>query len=274
MSYETNQIWSLVILILLLCMIGATIAIILVLNQNKFHFNKKLLKVESDFQENMLITRIEIQEQTFKHIAREIHDHIGQRLTMARLQINQLGDAVSILHHEKLFEASNMIEEAIADLKQLSRSITANVIREEGLLSALQIEVNRVKKIIPIEIELAITKEEESPFMPEENELIIYRILQEALQNIIKHAEARSVLIEMIYNNHNLTMRICDNGRGFDPVANTQKNNFEKSGLSNLKKRAEMLSGNFRIESEPGKGTSLIFQFPHQPTNPDHAAKQ
>jgi signal transduction histidine kinase len=185
-----------------------------------------------------------------------------------------VGDAVSILHHEKLFEASNMIEEAIADLKQLSRSITANVIREEGLLSALQIEVNRVKKILPIEIELAITKEEESPFMPEENELIIYRIVQEALQNIIKHADARSVLIEMIYNNHNLTMRICDNGRGFDPVANTQKNNFEKSGLSNLKKRAEMLSGNFRIESEPGKGTSLIFQFPHQPTNPDHAAKQ
>lgn len=266
-----------VILLILVIIITMSILFIITLlyikkEKQKHAYEIDLLKVKN--QKDILNTRLEIQEQTFKHIAREIHDHIGQRLTMARLQINQLGDAVSILHHEKLFEASNMIEEAIADLKQLSRSITANVIREEGLLSALQIEVNRVKKIVPIEIELAITKEEESPFMPEENELIIYRIVQEAMQNIIKHADARSVLIEMIYNKHNLTMRICDNGRGFDPVANTQKNNFEKSGLSNLKKRAEMLSGNFRIESEPGKGTSLIFQFPHQPTTPDYAAKQ
>ena len=262
MPNETNQIWGLVILIILLCILGASIAIVLILNQNKFHFNKKLLKVELDFQESMLLTRIEIQEQTFHHVAREIHDHIGQRLTMARLQVNQVANHVGKLENEKLLEASNMIEEAIGDLKHLSRSITANLIRDEGLLSALEVEINRIKKFVPLQIKLHISKEQEPPFMPEENELIIYRIVQEAIQNIIKHAEATQVDIKLIFTEKNLNMNIHDNGKGFDYSFFKGEKLNGKSGLSNLKKRADLLLGSFQIESNPHQGTSLIFQFP------------
>ena len=268
MPNEANQIWSLVILILLICIIGASVAIVLILNQKKFHFNKKLLKVELEFQENMLLTKIEIQEQTFNHIAREIHDHIGQRLSMARLQINQLEDNIRETNQEKLIEASKLIEEAIADLKKLSRSITADVIKEEGLLAALQIEINRIKKIVPtLDIVLEIKKEEAPPFMSEENELIIYRIFQESLQNILKHALASSVYVQMIYDNSELYMIIRDNGIGFNLTESVKKNEFTKSGLTNLKKRAELLNGSFQIESAHGKGTSLIFQIPHNRTS-------
>lgn len=273
MSNETNQIWSLVILIILLCILGASVTIILILNQKKFHFNKKLLKVESDFQESMLLAKIEIQEQTFNHIAREVHDHIGQRLTMARLQINQVSDHINQPDNEKLFNASNMIEEAIADLKHLSRSLTANLIRDEGLISALQVEIDRVKKILPIEISIEINKDENAPFMPEENELIIYRIVQESMQNILKHAEATRVYIKMTYSHEYLHMTIHDNGKGFDSQAYMGKNYFSKSGISNLKKRAEILSGSFLIESGASQGTTLIFQFPHNNTSPLYAAK-
>jgi two-component system NarL family sensor kinase len=262
MSNETNQIWGLVILIILLCILGASIAIILILNQKKFHFNKKLLKVESEFQESMLLTKIEIQEQTFHHIAREIHDHIGQRLTMARLQVNQAAYNTDKFENEKLLEASYMIEEAIADLKHLSRSITANLIRDEGLLSALQMEIDRVKKIVPIDIELVINKEDDPPFMTEENELIIYRIIQEALQNIMKHSEANKVDIQMTYNNKYLNMIIRDNGKGFEQLAYKTKSDAGNSGLANLKKRTELLCGSFHIDSKPDEGTTLVFQFP------------
>ena len=154
MLSEKYQIWGLIILIILLFILGASISIIFILNQKKFHFNKRLLKVESEFQKNMLLTQIEMQEQTFQQVSREIHDHIGQRLTLARLYINSLIKNVDTSQLEAMHESSALIEEAIRDLKNLSRSLTANVIRDEGLLQALKMEIERVSKITSLQIDL------------------------------------------------------------------------------------------------------------------------
>jgi two-component system NarL family sensor kinase len=274
MFSEKYQIWGLVLLIILLITIGAVISIVLILNQKKFHFNKKLSKVESDFHENMLITRIEIQEQTFNQISREIHDHIGQRLTLARLYVNELAPKIDGSELELLYESSSMIEEAIRDLKSLSRSLTANIIQTEGLIPALQLEINRVKKITQTAIELQIVHDEKIPFMHEEKELIIYRIIQEALQNIIRHAEATHVLICFIFKNEFLELTIQDNGKGFNPDDFKRNQSMQSSGLTNLKKRAEMLNGEFHITSSLGTGTTLSFKFSYSTNQISHASNQ
>lgn len=274
MFSEKYQIWGLVLLIILLITIGAVISIILTLNQKKFHFNKKLSKVESDFHENMLITRIEIQEQTFNQISREIHDHIGQRLTLARLYVNELAPKIDGPELEILYESSSMIEEAIRDLKSLSRSLTANIIQTEGLIPALQLEINRVKKITQTAIELQIIHDEKIPFMHEEKELIIYRIIQESLQNIIRHADASHVLISFIFKNNLLELTIQDNGKGFNQDDFQRNRSSISSGLSNLKKRAEMLNGEFNINSSLGTGTTLSFKFSYSTNQNYHATNQ
>ncbi|MFN5333756.1 MAG: sensor histidine kinase [Bacteroidota bacterium] len=276
MDSQTFDLVNTVIILILIIVFTMSILFIITLlyirkEKQKHLYEIDLLKINN--QKSFLSTKLEIQEQTFHHVAREIHDHIGQRLTMARLQVNQVAKHVDELKNEKLLEASNMIEEAIGDLKHLSRSITANLIRDEGLLAAIQLEINRLQKFVPLEINLHINKEQEPPFMPEENELIIYRIVQEAIQNILKHAEATQVEIKMVYSEKHLDMSISDNGIGFDTSFYKEKNNAGKSGLSNLKKRAELLLGSLHIESKPNQGTSLLFQFPHN-TIPVYAANQ
>jgi two-component system NarL family sensor kinase len=263
MYSEKLQAWGLIFLIILLFILGGLITIVFILHQKKFHFNKKLLKVESEFQKSTLLTQLEIQEQTFRQISREIHDHIGQRLTLARLYINKLSGSIPQKEFEAISESSILIEEAIGDLKNLSRSLTANVIRDEGLLHAMQLETKRVSKITGLKID--IETNDELPFLSVENELIIFRIIQESLQNIIRHAEASTVHILYIYSSGELLLNIRDDGKGFDPLIQQAQIKLKKSsGLENLKKRADLLHGDFNIHSGSGKGTLLKFRFPYQ----------
>ena len=236
--------------------------------KEKHKYDLELLKIEN--QKFILNTQLEIQEQTFSQISREIHDHIGQRLTLARLYINGLSESINKYHMDALKESSALIEEAIGDLKHLSRSLTANIIRDEGLFQALKLEIERVCKITSLRIEMYYA--DNLPFLSLENELIIYRIIQEAIQNIIKHAKATLVNISLSFSNNILFLEIRDNGKGFDLSAFRSTPKPHKSGLENLKKRATMLQGEFDISSEEGKGTFLQFRFPNQQKLTPYAA--
>ena len=212
----------------------------------------------------MLLTQLEIQEQTFQQISREIHDHIGQRLSLARLYINKYSTHSESEQLEVIHESSSLIEEAISDLKQLSKSLTANLIRDEGLLHALQFEVSRICKVIPIKITLDQTGD--LPFMDVENELILFRIIQESLQNIIRHAEASRVNIHLIHSSEQLSLFIADDGKGFDLQVQATPKPGKGAGLSNMRNRAALMNGEMKISTQPGQGTTLQFIFP-QPTH-------
>jgi two-component system NarL family sensor kinase len=273
---EINLITTVIILIIIIIITMSILIIIILLFYRK---EKEKHKYEIDYlnvqnQKYLLGTRLEIQEQTFNQISREIHDHIGQRLTLARLYVNELAPKIDGPELDILHESSSMIEEAIRDLKSLSRSLTANIIQTEGLIPALQLEINRIKKITQTAIELQIVHDEKIPFMHEEKELIIYRIIQEALQNIIRHADASNVLICFIFKNNLLELTIQDNGKGFNQDDFKRNRSTQSSGLINLKKRAEMLNGQFNITSSLGKGTTLSFQFSYSTNQNSHADNQ
>ncbi len=269
---EIKLITTVIFLILIIIIVMSILLVIILLfykkEKEKHKYELELLKIEN--QKIILNTQLEIQEQTFSQISREIHDHIGQRLTLARLYINGL--SVSINKHQKdvLKESSTLIEEAIGDLKHLSRSLTANIIRDEGLLQALKLEIERVSKITSLGIEMYYA--DNLPFLSMENELIVYRIIQEAIQNIIKHAKATHVNISLSFSNNILLLEIRDNGKGFDLSAFKAAPKSQKSGLENLKKRASLLQGEFDIHSEEGKGTFLQFRIPIQQKLTPYAA--
>ena len=263
-SKEIDLISTVIFLILIVIIIMSILIIILLIynkkEKEKLEYEIELINVNS--QKNLLKTQLEIQEQTFQQISREIHDHIGQRLTLARLYINQLATNISEKKLDAMNESSSLIEEAIGDLKQLSRSLTANLIKDEGLLHALEFEITRVSRVISIEINL--NHEGDLPFMPLDNEIVIYRILQESLQNVIRHAEATRVDIHLKHSTEALTLIIEDNGKGFNPELIANRKQGTNSGLSNMKTRAELLQGMMHIVSKEGSGTTLQFTFPNQ----------
>ncbi len=247
------------------------LGVIFVLNQRRFSFDKKLKKIEIEFQQNMLLSQLEIQEQTFNYISQEIHDHIGQRLTLARFYLNSRKER-SIQESEELLDVSaNLIGEAISDLKFLSRSLTSDFIKEEGLIRATSLEAERISKLTNLQV--TVKAEGNTQFLPTDTELIIFRIVQEALQNIIKHAHASEVGILLKYETSSLHLSVTDNGQGFNIQHTNIQTNGKQSGLANIKKRAELLNVSFHIHSSPGQGVCINIQLPIHNTNIHEAKK-
>ena len=146
MQTEFKIIAEIFFFICTFCIICTTLLIIFTLYQRKFKFSKQMEVVQQEHQKNLLTAQLEMQEQTFQHISQEIHDHIGQRLTLARLYLNSRNQHDAEAQDELIEQSAALIETAIDDLKQLSRSLTADLITDFGLIKAVQVETERLSK--------------------------------------------------------------------------------------------------------------------------------
>ena len=227
--------------------------------KQKVSMQNEIILVKEIHERTMLSTQLEIQEQTFGHISREIHDHVGQRLTLARFYLSSLKEKDTAGVMSLAESASQLIGEAITDLKQLSRSLTSSVIEDNGLLYALEQEIERISRLVSWKLTLQV--DGDSKFISTDSELIIFRIVQEALQNIIKYAEPQEVRITFDFSTKQVALIIQDDGKGFDPMQ-VKQNAGSKSGLANMKKRSLLLTGSMDLQSSPGAGTTLSFIFP------------
>lgn len=232
------------------------IAIIIYRYQQKQHmYLKDVDQLKAIHKTNLLQTQIEIQEQTFQNISREIHDNIGQKLTLAKLHLNTLENSKSGQNDEKIQNAVNMIGEAINDLSDLSRSMSADLVLQNGLLKALEFETSQLSKLGLFKINLNVS--ELTFFLEPHSELTIFRIAQEAINNILKHSSASEIDITLIYSSSLLTMEIKDNGIGFQINRNLKGN-----GLPNMNKRAELLGGLCVVSNNENQGTCITIKIP------------
>jgi signal transduction histidine kinase len=202
---------------------------------------------------------IAAQEDERKRIARELHDSTSQSLTSLLIGLRTLGDTVNtpaINHH--VDELRGIAAGTLEDVHALAFQLRPSVLDDLGLPEALRRHVNDCRKRYPLEIDLAIHGLDER--LPPEIETALYRIIQEALTNIVRHAGAQtaSILVERM-SDKVLTI-IDDDGSGFDPgFINASDGHL---GLYGIRERAELLSGELVIESEPGSGTSLFVEIP------------
>jgi signal transduction histidine kinase len=219
--------------------------------------NERLIQnLKNEFEKDILQAQIEIQEQTFAEISRDVHDNINLTLTLAKLKLNTVEKKLPDLN-DPIF----LISKAINDLSDLSRSMNSDIIKDCGLLSALSIEVSRIKKLETLNVILEI---QGTPvFLESQRELYIFRIIQEALHNTLKHAKAKSVLIQMNFSPTLLKIEIKDDGQGIPGnLKNTNVGSYPTSGFRNMQKRMALLKGNFSVSSEQGKGTKLLLTLP------------
>jgi signal transduction histidine kinase len=207
----------------------------------------KLTKIEAGFQQEILKAQLEIQERTFESISQEIHDNIGQILMVIKLHLNSFDVEVS----EKIATARDLVGKVIKDLRNLSKSINGNNIIELGLLNAIQNELKLLQQSGAMETSFQSLGE---PFIwDSKKELILFRIVQEAIHNVIKHANASEVKVMANFENQIFELIVLDNGVGFDLE---RKNSFG-NGLKNMENRCKLIGGIFNVISENQKGTSI-----------------
>lgn len=246
------------IFILLLILLIAFITFLF--NRRHLDHRRRIETLKSDFEKTLLSTQLEIQEHTFQNISREIHDNIGLSLTLAKLNLNTLSWNNISTTKEKIIGSIEFISKAIEDLSYISKTLNTAFIEENGLLTALDVEIKKIKKLGVFQVQFEVLG---SPvYMITQKELVIFRIVQEVLHNSIKHAQATVLRIFLNYMEEKVVVEIDDNGKGFE----NKQSEFIKNkgtGLLNIVKRTSLIDGICRITSEPSKGTKVTMEIPY-----------
>lgn len=218
--------------------------------------------LNKEIETQMLQTQLEIQEQTLEKISQEIHDNIGQTLSFVKLSMNTININNTEQTESRLTESKELITKAIHDLRNLSKSLNTDFIKETGLIASIHYLLSYLEKTGAYATHFTTTGTEFN-FKPD-TEIILFRIIQELLNNIVKHAMADKVTILLAYAEEALSITVADNGKGFDPKVLTDKPQSKGLGLSNMPRRLNLIQATINIDSSIGKGTQALIVVPNQ----------
>lgn len=218
---------------------------------------EKLIQQINLHEQELLKTKLEIQEQTFHNISGELHDNIGQTLSFIKLNINTVNVEDSDLAKEKLAESRNLLTKVIQDIRDLAKTLNSDHIEKIGLTKAIDQQLQFLKKTGLYSAQLTVNGEISKYDF--QRELVIFRIVQELLNNIVKHAEATSVHISMDYQINKLLLTVEDNGKGFD-IEKQLSPDYQALGLRNIHNRISLVKGNIFFKSELQKGTMVTIE--------------
>ncbi len=224
--------------------------------------------VTTKFQQTLLQSQLEIKEQTLRHLAYELHDNLGQVASLIKINLNtlQLDDRAKAT--QKIEDTKELTRQLITDIKSISVSLNGDLIAKIGLLKGIENEIEKLTKTGEFITEL---KTEGTPVVLNENTtIILYRMTQEIINNIVKHSGARHINFFISSSENLFTLVIHDDGVGFSL---NEKLSSGGSGLHNLKSRAELIHAQFTIQSAPGEGTKICIELPltlQHANQPDH----
>jgi two-component system, NarL family, sensor kinase len=236
-----------------------TIFVLLFINlymKRQANFLSEKLLLESNFQQTLLQTQLEIQEQTLTNISQELHDNIGQTLSLAKLNLNTLKLNDAAKSQESINVTKGLISQSLVNIRDLAKSMLGEKITEIGLQNALQNELKILEHTGKYQISFS-TNENKNLLTPQQ-ELVAFRIMQEAIHNIVKHAEATKIDISLLFNSPTTIITITDNGKGFN-TANLNESNTGV-GLKNMKNRASLINAEFTIQSTVFQGASFLLK--------------
>jgi len=224
----------------------------------------KLLKSERQLRA-LSAQLINVEERQKKRIARELHDSIGQYLTAIKFSmentLQQLVEKQDIAKSTLLLESGkNLLKQTIEEVRRIMMDLRPSMLDDLGILSTISWfcrEFQAVYCSVQVEQDIQVTEEN----IPEPLKIIIYRILQEALNNAAKHSGANHITVCLKMADGQLELSVEDNGRGFDLAQISRDDDIpvmEGLGLLSMRERAELSGGTLRIRTQPGQGTEII----------------
>lgn len=208
-------------------------------------------EMRNRFEQTLLKTQLEIQEQAFAYISQEIHDNIGQILSLARLNLNTFGNSYT---EEKINQTDDLLGKAIKDLRDLSHNLQNNRIHNIGIIESIRQLLVSLEKTG--RFETSFHTSDYFHITDNNTDIILYRMIQEIINNIIKHASASKIDVSIDTAADTTIIRISDNGVGFDTsLLKTE----ERSGIGlyNIINRAKMINTTVDVKSVPGNGTTI-----------------
>ncbi|MEI6882271.1 MAG: ATP-binding protein [Bacteroidota bacterium] len=197
-----------------------------------------------------------IQEQTLNHVSQEIHDNVGQLLSLVKLQLNLAAEKEGD-ESQLLADARENIGRAMMDLRDMAKGMSSDRIRLLGLFASVNQEAQRIQRTGVCEV--SVICQGQPLAMDSQKETILFRVIQECLQNIIKHAQATQVEIAFAYAVSTVKIEVRDNGKGF---LISRGNSLSGLGMMNMHHRIELMRGKVTVESEPGFGTKIMIELP------------
>lgn len=226
------------------------------LHRRRAIHEKEIYELKTRYEKTILQSQLEIQEQTFRNISQEIHDNIGQVLSLAKLNLNTIPHTNGAA--EKITLSEELLGKAITDLRDLSKSMHPEKIADIGLSNAISNELQMIQRAAKLSTE--IITEDKEVHLSNEKSIIVFRMIQEILHNIIKHAKAKNILVKLKGGDTKTFVEIKDDGVGFN-VADL-KSTETGIGLKSIEQRCALINASFKIESKPGLGTvvNLIIQ--------------
>jgi signal transduction histidine kinase len=216
--------------------------------------------MKQKFESEMLQTRVEVQDQTMQSIATELHDNVGQLLSLTTLTLNSVNLNDGEKARKKIDNSLALVNKSIKELRELAKLLHGEQLVENGIGHAIDQEINWLNKAGSYELKINNQLTDLQITSPNKD-LIILRLLQEIINNIIKHAQATYIQIDSHLANNILHLRVAENGVGFNPEE--LKSKKSGMGLNSIYKRIEMINGKLILNSTPGEGTSISIEVPY-----------
>lgn len=242
-----------IVVILLLTTFGIVFFITFQKRKNKLLLDK--YEAEKRFEKEITQAKLEIQEQTLKNVGWELHDNIGQLLSVANMQLNMLSRTIEESKRSSITEVKEVVANSLQEVRSLSKSLNNEVVNYAGLQASVINEITRFNRLNLINSQFNSVGECKK--ISQKDEIILFRILQEFFSNVIKHSKAEILSVKFNYTLEKLDISASDNGRGFDPESITKS-----SGLINMESRAKLINTEFTLNSSENGGTSLSLRYP------------
>ncbi len=246
---DEKEVAGLVSVLILLVLVVVIIVLFTIFVRRKNKLLEEQARTRETFGKELAESQIEIREEILRNIGWELHDNIGQLMTLAKIQVQSAQDDPKILD-----EAAETIGTALNELRTLSKLISPEALKSLTLPQAVEMEIARFNRLNFItstfEVE-GIPKKIDS-----KKEIILFRILQEFFSNTIKHSKATNLTVEFHYSNNRLQIFAQDNGIGF-----LDRDNFSGIGIKNMKSRAQLIHAKLDIASNQNQGTSLRLEY-------------
>lgn len=242
-------------------MLAGSIILFVVFYQKKMiqeQFKRQQLELE--YQQKMMDAALESQENERKRLASDLHDSIGAMLSTIRVGITTVARQLS--DPQSLEESKKMLDDTISSVRRISRDLMPSTLEKFGLVQAIKELCERFQSTAQMPI--TCTEEGEVKPMDKKRELMIFRIIQELINNAMKHSKATALQIK-ISGTDSLCVSVEDDGIGFDVEAQRQSTQYEKGlGLFNIENRARLLGAHVEFEKDRLKGSKIILTIPYE----------
>ncbi|WP_111669160.1 sensor histidine kinase [Algoriphagus litoralis] len=224
------------------------VAMVIIHRQQQVRSREKLNQIKVEHEKTLLYVENEIQQETLTHIGRELHDNIGQLLSLAKISLHSVKP-------ERQSEGKEYINQIIKEVRVLSKSLNLDWVESVSLDDFIQQQLDKIQRTGLCEVQF----QSDGSFLElkKDQKLVLIRVIQESLNNALKHAQPSKIAIQVSQHDTFRKIEIKDDGKGFDTTIQSQG-----SGMYNLKKRMESIGGKFYLTSAVGNGTHITLELP------------